>query len=408
MAGSLGADPAAARRHADDLLTALAARFGPTDRDPVFDALRPKLARAALVPSRVFSDPSAWTASTAGAREVSFAGHRGGAGGRYHMAVRARPPSPAALADYRGDWRLESLRSGEFEWRAREELAVGGVTPAELSRATTALLLSAQATPAGDAASRARRDLPRAAAALGRLFTLDSVRVTHDADGATTVQVAASIHTEALRGEAPLYTKYLDDVIVPSVFAATAFDETGARWWDFHAGDSRLTLRLRAYGGDLAPLDGPPRPMPARIRVRTALSSRTGLFRTGVHDLDAELELVRLAEEKGFVARFRKVPEWDLPFLVPLLLRPSLRRPFEGGGAMLSFAAVVHPGGPTLLTRHYRVAVKESWIVRWIGGFAASAVNEFRRGEAEADRFAAEGFLALRDDVVALIDSPAR
>ena len=405
---SLGADPREARRHAEDLLTTLAARFGPTDRDPAFETLRPKLARHALVPSRVFSDPSAWTASTVAAREVSFAGRRGGAGGRYHMAVRARPPSPAALADYRGDWRLESLRPGEFEWRAREELAVGDVSPADLSRALTALFLSAETAPPGNAGARVRRELPRAAAALGRLFTLDVLRLAHDADGATAVQVAASIHTETLRREAPLFAKYLDDVIVPSRFSAAAFDDGGRRWWDLDARDSRFTLRLRVHTGDLAPLDGPPRPIPGRLRVRTAFSSRTGLFRTGVRDLDAEVELVRFPGEKGFVARFGRAPEWDLPFLMPLLLRSSLRRPFEGGGAMLSFAAVGHPGGPTLLARHYRVAVKESWILRWIGGFAASAVNEFRRGEAEADRFTAEAFLALRDDVAALIDGPAR
>ena len=42
------------------LVEALADRFGPIDREPAFDALRPKLARAALVPSRVFDDGTAW------------------------------------------------------------------------------------------------------------------------------------------------------------------------------------------------------------------------------------------------------------------------------------------------------------------------------------------------------------
>ena len=53
---ALGASPTDARSHGGDLFSALAARFGPTERDPVFDALRPKLARHALVPSGVF-DP---------------------------------------------------------------------------------------------------------------------------------------------------------------------------------------------------------------------------------------------------------------------------------------------------------------------------------------------------------------
>jgi hypothetical protein len=405
-AQALGAGPAEARSHAGDLLTALAARFGPTDRDPAFEALRPKLARHALVPSGVFEDPTAWTSSHAEVREVAFSGRRDG--GRYHVAVEAKPPEPAALADYRGDWRLERLRAGEFEWMAHEELAVGGVSPADLSRAATALFQSLEAAPAGDAAPRARRELPRTAAALGRLLTLEALSLAKDEDDATSVRLVASMHTETLRGEAPLYSKYLDDVIVPSRFAAAAMDETGARWWEVDARDARLAVRLRVHGGDLAPLDGPPRKIPGQLRVRTALSSRTGIFRTGVHDLDADTELVRLPAEKGFVARFRRSPEWDLPFLVPLLLRPSLRRPFEGDGAALSFSAQEGRDGPTLLTRHYRVAVRESWILRWVGGFAASAVNEFRRGEAEADRFSAQALIAVRDDLVALIDGSRR
>jgi hypothetical protein len=403
---ALGASPTDARSHGGDLLTALALRFGPTERDPVFDALRPKLARHALVPSGVFDDTTAWTSSRGEVRQVAFAGRRDG--NRYRMAVDATPGAPVALADYRGDWRLERLRAGEFEWMAHEELAVGGVSPADLSRAATALFQSLEAAPAGDAAAQARRELPRSAAALGRLFTLEALGLVRDADGATAVRLVASMHTETLRREAPLYTKWLDDVIVPSRFAAAALDETGARWWDVDARDARATIRFRLRGGDLAPLDGPPREIPDRLRVRTALSSRTGIFRTGVHDLDADTELIRLPAEKGFVARFRRSPEWDLPFLVPLLLRSSLRRPFEGDGAVLSFGAQAGRDGPTLLTRHYRVAVRESWIVRWVGGFAASAVNEFRRGEAEADRFSAQALLALRDDLVALIDGPPR
>jgi hypothetical protein len=403
---ALGASAPDARSRGGELLTALAARFGPTDRDPAFEALRPKLARHALVPSGVFDDPTAWTASRGEARQVTFSGRRDG--GRYRMAVDAKPPAPTALADYRGDWRLERLRPGEFEWMAHEELAVGDISPADLSRAVTALFLSLEAAPAGDAAPRARRELPRTAAALGRLLTLEALSLTRDEDGGTAARVVASMHTETLRHEAPLYTKWLDDVIVPSRFAATALDETGARWWDVDARDARLAIRFRVHAGDLAPLEGPPREVPGRLRVRTALSSRTGIFRTGVHDLDADTELVRLPAEKGFVARFRRSPEWDLPFLVPLLLRPSLRRPFEGDGAVLSFGAQTGRDGPTLLTRHYRVAVRESWILRWVGGFAASAVNEFRRGEAEADRFSAQALLALRDDLVALIDDSRR
>jgi hypothetical protein len=51
--------------------------------------------------------------------------------------------------------------------------------------------------------------------------------------------------------------------------------------------------------------------------------------------------------------------------------------------------------------------VRESWIVRWLGGMASSAVGEFRRAaEQEADHLNAECLLALRDDIAALSSSP--
>jgi hypothetical protein len=65
---SLADTPEAARQHVNELATAAARRFGPSTQDPALAALRPKLERAVLVPSRVFDDASAWTARTRRAR----------------------------------------------------------------------------------------------------------------------------------------------------------------------------------------------------------------------------------------------------------------------------------------------------------------------------------------------------
>ena len=51
--------------------------------------------------------------------------------------------------------------------------------------------------------------------------------------------------------------------------------------------------------------------------------------------------------------------------------------------------------------------MRETWILRWLGGMTSTAVSEFRRGaEAEADRFHRECLLALRDDLAALAPRP--
>ena len=61
--------------------------------------------------------------------------------------------------------------------------------------------------------------------------------------------------------------------------------------------------------------------------------------------------------------------------------------------------------GPTELVREFRFRVRESWIIRWLGGRGDEAVSDFRKGaEVEADRYNQECLYALRDDVVTLLN----
>jgi hypothetical protein len=65
------------------------------------------------------------------------------------------------------------------------------------------------------------------------------------------------------------------------------------------------------------------------------------------------------------------------------------------------------PEGVTLVDREYRLAVRESFVVRWLGSFGGGMATVFRAGaEAEADRFMGEGLWALRDDLVAYASAP--
>jgi hypothetical protein len=401
----LGSSPDEARRHVAELMESLAGRFGPAERDPVFESVRPTLARYALVPSRIVDAPALWTRSLGPVREIGFQGRLVDA--RYRMAVAASPSDPRAPGDYRGIWRLEKLRDDEYEWMAREELSVGGASPEALARALTSAFAAAESTTGGDLAPSLRKDMPRAAAALGRLFSLETARVRHDADGATNVDLAGVLEPDRIRSFAPRFAHYLDDVVIPTRFAASASDSQGARWWEVTFADGRLTLHVRVHGGDLAPLAASPRPIPAHLRVVASGSSKTGFLRSGFHDLRVDVDLTRSPEEKGFVARFPSSPDWDLPIFVPLLLRSALRRPFEGGGALLTFSVVGGEGKATLLTRNYRVAVRENWLVRWFGGYVSGAVSTYRAGEQEADRFNVEALLAIEQDLLALVD-PSR
>ena len=111
------------------------------------------------------------------------------------------------------------------------------------------------------------------------------------------------------------------------------------------------------------------------------------------------------ASQKGYEARYRQEPEWRLPFLIKPFLRGSLRYPFEGPGSSASYAVRESTDGPTELVREFRFRVRESWIVRWMGGRSNEAMSDFRKGaEVEADRYSQECLYALRDDVAALLD----
>jgi hypothetical protein len=122
----------------------------------------------------------------------------------------------------------------------------------------------------------------------------------------------------------------------------------------------------------------------------------------GARRIAAGLALTRTPGVKALSARFLEEPDWQLPFLAETLLDDPLRYPFEAPGSEIEWAARETPAG-TLLTGLYRARVRETWILRWLGGMMSNAVGEFRLGaEREADHYHRECLLALRDDLAAL------
>jgi len=384
------------------LVEALALRFGETSREPAFELLRPKLARAALVPSWIWDDLATWPRQGASWRAVEFAGYRSESG--YRFGVRPTAPEPAAVGQYRGQLRLDKLRSGRFEWTVREELAVGALGPAELAAALDALLRGAEASDEPAARAAIATAFPRASAKLGLLLGLEQLSLARDGHGAKSLRLAVRLNPAGLRATAPRYAAFLGKYLTPMRARVVAADATGATWWTLEGEHNLWTLRLRARGGSLVPLEGDAeRRLPERLRVTTDYATRMGRFAMAARGLVAEVVLTRTPEEKGLVARFQQKPEWDLPFLVESLLGGPLGYPFEGPGSEAGWAAVVTPSG-TRFVRHYRARVGENFVLRWLGGMTNRALSEFRAGaEREADRYHGECLLALRDDLAALL-----
>jgi hypothetical protein len=311
--------------------------------------------------------------------------------------------------DYRGRLDLERLSPGEYAWRLREELDAGTVTGEQLARAAGELLRGVASGPR-DARPLARESLPRAAAALGRLVSLDALDLEPSGAGLVHVRLRASLHPDWLaEGRFAGYAAFLERHALPLVFSVAVEDEQGARFWELDLRDGHLRLDLAVRDGRLVPLAGPPRRIPDRLRARVELTTKTGLFRSGFRDLVGEVRLQRDLASPGFLARFPREPDWRLPFLVEPLLHASLRRPFEGEGALLTYALEGGPGGRVRVARRAELSVRESWILRWFGGIVGSAASDYRRtAEAEAELFSYELLEALREDLGALIGQAPR
>ncbi len=387
------------------LVEALADRFGPIEREPEFDELRPKMARAALVPSRVFDDAAAWTTRGDDWRAFGLAGYT--SGGAYRIGVRGEAPWPVAPGQYRGRVRLQRVAGGRFEWTLSEELSVGPARPSDLARALDALLRGAERSTEASARAAIAEALPRSSAKLGLLLRLEVLALQPDAHGATSVHLAVRLTPAGIRGFAPRYAAFLEKYARPMRTSLVVADAEGAAWWTLEGADQLWKLHLRVRDGSLVPLEGPAeRRLPGRLRATADYGTRMGRFDVGARRIAADLTLTRMPAEKGLSVRFPEEPDWQLPFLVETFLDDPLRYPFEPPGSEIEWAARETPGG-TLLAGRYRARVRETWILRWLGGMVGNAVGEFRReAEQEADRYNRECLLALRDDLVALGASP--
>jgi len=403
-AGELAAGPAG-HEAPRAFVQALADRFGPIDREPAFDALRPKLNRMSFVPSRGFDDTTAWTSTGSDWRAVELEGYL--SGGAYRVGVRAGAPKPATPGAYWNRIRLQRLGDGRYQWTAAEELAVGQVRPADLAAALDALFRGAEHATGPAARTAIAGALPRSSAKFGQLFRLEALTLQRDSSGATYVRVAVRITPEGIRSFAARGAAYIEKYSRPLRLYGALMDPQGDTWWTLEASDHLWTLRLRIRDGSLIPLIGPlDRRLPAQLRAAGRASTRMGRFGVGAERVLADVSLRRTPSEKGLSARFLEEPDWKLPFLVETLLNSPLRYPFEDPGSQMDWAVRATDRG-TMLAGLYRTRIRETWLVRWLGGMMGSAIDEYRAGaELEIDRYLRDCLLALRDDMAALAPPP--
>ncbi len=396
---TIATNPAVSVSQADQLFTAVAMRFDQVEIGPRYDFSRIKLAQSALVPSRIFDDTLVWESRpTPTVRLLVVSGDA--TGGHYRIERERTLSAASRLGDTRHTIALERIAPDAYRWETNVDLAVGTITSEGVASMVSALFRS----PEGRTDREVRDDyaaaFPRASAAFGRGFAVDSLRILPGALGTTNVALSLGFHPETMRAAFPAFASYLDKYLGPAKYRALVTDPAGSPLMEIAGRDRMMTVRYRLLRGRLVSLLGNPQPWPDTLRLDADVSLKVKLFTVGFHKLKTDFAIASSGHESSWTVVAQREPEWDLPLITERLIRSPLRRPFQGAGSMFRVSVRDSAGTQTLFTRHGRLEVQESTIMRFLGSLASHMLGDLdKRVEADEDRFIRDGFRALAADL---------
>ncbi|HEY6089643.1 MAG TPA: hypothetical protein VD771_07610 [Gemmatimonadaceae bacterium] len=403
VAPAFGPNLPLARQSAEEFFYSVGSRFTNIQRQPRITHARAMFGHSALTPSGVFNDTTIWLAI--GPDSARLFGDVGRFSyDRYIVSAQLSTTPPDSLTESREIVRLRRLTNNEYEWFTNVEVALGRIGAKNIADVLAAALLGGEGrTPAAIRADYTM-SFPHTVAALGRLFTIDTLRTTTDGEGATTFDIAIRLTPEILKASMPHYAAYIDKYISKGKYHITLTDKAGAQWFDAWAANYYMHFRVRSKGGHFAPLEGAVRPMPEALSIHIDMAMKILVFTVGWTDMVGEFNIINTPHERGWAMRFNKEPEFRLPPTVGYLLKSPLRRPFQEPGIPVRISIRDNPGSQTLLNRRGTLVVQESGILRFLNRLSGTAVGDFLGpSEREANRFNADAFRALRADVAALL-----
>jgi hypothetical protein len=403
VAPAFGPNIPFARQNAEEFFYSVGSRFTNIQRSPRIIQARAQFGHYALTPSGVYNDTTIWLAI--GADSARLFGDEGiFSVDRYIVSAKLSTTPPDALTESREIIRLRKLTDNEYEWFTNVDVALGRIQAKNISDVLAAGLVAGEGRSPAAIRADYTTSFPRTTAALGRLFTLDTLRATPDSDGATTYELAIRLTPEILKATMPHYAAYIDKYFSKGKYHITLTDKTGARWFDAWAANYYLHFKVRSKGGHFAPLEGAVRQMPETLNIQVDMSMKILIFTVGWTEMMGDFEFINTPHERGWSMRFAKEPNWTLPPTVGYLLKAPLRRPFQGPGIPVRFSIRDTPGAQTLLNRRGTLVVQESGILRFLNRLSGTAVGDFLGpSEREANRFNADVFRALRQDVAAIL-----
>ncbi|MDB4872037.1 MAG: hypothetical protein JWL97_3041 [Gemmatimonadales bacterium] len=403
VAPAFGPNVAGARQNAEEFFYSVGSRFTNIQRPPRIIHARAQFGHNALTPSGIYNDTTIWLAIGAdSARLFGDEGHF--SYDRYIVNAKLSTTPPDALTESREIVRLRKLTDNEYEWFTNVDVALGRMPAKSISDVIAATLLGGEGKSPAAIRADYNASFPRTVAALGRLYTLDTLNATTDAEGATTFELAFRLTPEILKATLPHYSAYIDKYISKGKYRVSLIDKTGVHWFDAWAANYYMHFKMRSKGGHFAPLEGAVRQMPQSLTIRSDMSMKILIFTVGWTEMIGDFEVINTPQERGWSMRFAKEPNWTLPPTVGYLLKASLRRPFQGDGIPIRTSIRDTPGSQTLLNRRFALTVQESGILRFLNRLSGTAVGDFLGPtERESNRFQADAFRALRIDVAALL-----
>ncbi|HEY8853612.1 MAG TPA: hypothetical protein VIM36_15625, partial [Gemmatimonadaceae bacterium] len=280
VAPAFGPNIPGARQNAEEFFYSVGSRFTNIQRPLRITHARAQFGHYALTPSGIYNDTTIWLAF--GADSARLFGDDGiFSYDRYIVSARLFTTPPDALTESREIVRLRKLTDNEYEWFTNVDVALGRMPAKTLSDVLAAALLAGERKSPAAIRADYNASFPRTVAELGRLYTLDTLNATTDAEGATTFDLAIRLTPEILKATMPHYSAYIDKYIGKGKYRVTLTDRTGAHWFDAWAANRYMHFKVRSKGGHFAPLDGPVRPMPEALTIQTDVSMKILVFTVG-------------------------------------------------------------------------------------------------------------------------------
>ena len=230
-APAFGSNILLARQNAEEFFYSVGSRFTNIQRPQRILRARAQFGHYALTPSGVYNDTTIWL--SIGPDSARLFGDEGRFSiDRYIVTAALSNNPPDALTESREIVRLRKLSDNEYEWFTNVEVALGRIGAKNIADVLAAALAAGEGKTSTQIRANYTASFPRTAAALGRLFSIDTLRATPDSDGATTFDLAIRLTPEILKATMPHYAAYIDKYISKGKYRITLTDKTGARWFD--------------------------------------------------------------------------------------------------------------------------------------------------------------------------------